>query len=88
MCGDCQLARYCTSEHRSEHWRLHKEQCKVVKQERVRRVEEEANRARMEIRKRYFEHFSHKIYDQCIVIAKEMFELERAHMEVTKEIFN
>ena len=88
MCGDCQLARYCTSEHRSEHWRLHKEQCKVVKQERVRRVEEEANRARMEIRKRYFEHFSHKIYDQCIVIAKEMFELERAHMEATKEIFN
>ncbi len=31
----------------------------------------------MEIRKRYFENFSHKIYDQCIVVAKELFVLER-----------
>jgi tetratricopeptide (TPR) repeat protein len=88
ICGDCQMAKYCTSEHRSEHWRVHKEQCKVVKQERIRKIEEAANKNRFEIRKRYFEHFSHKIYDQCIVIARELFDLERVHMEVTKEIFN
>lgn len=52
---------------------MHKEVCKVVKAERIRRVEEGALRGRLEIRRRYFEHFSHKIYDQCIVIARELF---------------
>jgi hypothetical protein len=51
-------------------------------------VEEAASRGRLEIRRRYFEHFSHKIYDQCIVIARELFDLERAHMAATKEIFS
>lgn len=67
---------------------MHKEQCKVVKQERTRAAEEAVNRSRMEIRKRYFEHFNHKIYDQCIVVARELFQLERAHIQHTKEIFN
>ena len=69
LCGDCQLARYCTQEHRNEHWRTHKEQCKVIKRERDRVAEENHHKQRLEIRRTYFEHFNHKIYDKCILIA-------------------
>lgn len=41
------MAKYCNMEHRSEHWRVHKEQCKVIKQERTRKVEEGANKNRL-----------------------------------------
>jgi hypothetical protein len=52
LCGDCQQARYCSPEHRGEHWRFHKEQCKVIKQELTRQLEEGVNRSRLEIRRR------------------------------------
>lgn len=30
LCGDCKSVAYCSNEHRLEHWKSHKDQCKVL----------------------------------------------------------
>lgn len=47
-------------------------------------LEENINKMRMEIRKKYFEHFNHKIYNQCFIYAQELYNLEKKHIEKTK----
>ena len=53
ICGDCKQVKYCSSEHRHEHWKVHKEQCKVLKQEQTRSLEEKVNKKRLDIRRKY-----------------------------------
>ena len=42
----------------------------------------------MQLRKIYFQDFGHKIFDECIVVAKELVEIEKENIKDTRYIFN
>lgn len=86
-CSWCETVFYCSKEHQIEHWKSkHSHYC----QKKVSPFDEKAlgdlMKKRYSVRKQYYENYSNKIFDLCLLDAKVMVDLDRQIKNLTKNL--
>ena len=83
-CSRCMKVYYCSKDHQVEHWKsLHKKECQVE----ITRNEAELDallRKRYFTRKQFYENYSNKILDLCLLDSKVLIDFEKKIKEITK----
>jgi hypothetical protein len=83
-CSECHATFYCSRDHQFEHWKQsHKHNCLQSKT-----PSEDIHKKILEVRKSYYENFSHKQFSECLLDAKVLVGLERKRLQTTPSASN